>query len=150
MKITINKFKKSDSKEVSDFIIKIFKEFDAKGLSMEAIEFFSELYKKENIEKKWTKDHVIIIRSNKSIMGVGRAKKDGWITHCYVDKNYMGKGIGSILMKKLELWIRNVMKKDKILLNSSPFALQFYKKLGYTEKGKKKMYHGIPLHQMIK
>ena len=61
----------------------------------------------------------------------------------------MNKGIGRLLMLKLEKWIKN-KKKSEIFLNSSPFALRFYKKLGYKRLGKKRLYHGLQLYPMIK
>ena len=145
----IKKFKRENSREVSDLIIKTFKEFNGEDSTKEGIKFFTEMYKKENIEEKWLKDYVIIAKINNKIIGVGRAKKGGWITHCYVDKEYMGKGIGSNLMNELENWIK-LTKDDKILLNSSPSALQFYKKRGYKPAGNKLLYHGIPLYPMVK
>ncbi|PIN90460.1 hypothetical protein COU57_03385 [Candidatus Pacearchaeota archaeon CG10_big_fil_rev_8_21_14_0_10_32_14] len=139
-------FKKKDSRKVSEFIIKIFKEFNGKHLTKESVKFFVETYNKENIEKKWLKNFVIISEINDKIIGVGRAKKDGWITHCYVDKRFMRKGIGSVIINNLE----NSIKKNKIFLNSSPYALKFYRKLGYKRCGNKKLYNGIPLYPMIK
>ena len=145
----IRKATQKDAKKISNFIIRIFKEFNGKHSTKEGIRFFTETYNKKNIEKKWADDYVIIMGFNGKIIGVGRAKRDGWITHCYIDKKYMRKGIGSILMNKLEKWIKQT-KKNKVLLNSSPFASKFYKKLGYKQKGKKKLYHGILLYPMVK
>ena len=148
MKTRIRKFKKADAKKVSDFIIKIFKEFNKKNCTKNGIKFFIETYKKENIQKKWLGDYIIIIEIKNRIIAVGRAKKDGWITHCYVDKKYMRKGIGNILMNKLENWIK--LKRNKVFLNSSTFARKFYKNRGYQSSGAKRLYHGIPLYPMIK
>ena len=147
--IILRKFNKEDSKEVSDFIIKSFITFNGKNLNKESIKFFIELYRKENIEDKWLKDYVVIAEINNKIIGVGRAKKNGFITHCYVDKKFMRKGIGSTLMKRLENQIKSE-KRNRVLLNSSPYGLKFYEKLGYKSKGIKKIYHGIPLYPMIK
>ena len=149
MNYYFRRFKKKDSKEVSSLISKIFREFNAKDLLKGSIQFFIKKYGEKEISEKWTKDYVIVVEDKDKIIAVGRAKKNGWITHCYIDKNYMNKGIGKEIMSRLENWLKRIGKR-KILLNSSLYALKFYKKLGYKEIGSKLVYHGIPIYPMKK
>ena len=62
----------------------------------------------------------------------------------------MRKGIGQALMQKMENWLkRNSVKHVK--LNSSLFALEFYKGIGYKKTTlKRRTYHGIPMYSMKK
>ena len=149
MNFNIRRFKKKDSKEVSNLIFKIFEEFNAKDLPKRSIQFFMEKYSEKEISEKWIKDYVIIVEDKNKIIAIGRAKKNGWITHCYVDKDYMNEGIGKVVMYRLENWLKRTRNR-KILLNSSPYALGFYKSLEYKPRGRKKSHHGIQMYPMEK
>ena len=149
MNIKTRRFKISDSENISDFIIKQFKRFNCESVNEEGLNFFLDSHTTEHIKTFWNKDHVIIIEYEKKIIGIGRAKSNGWITHCYVDEKYFHKGLGKKLMQRMEQWIkRNNIKT--VFLNSSIFALEFYKRLGYKTIGGMKKYHDIPLYKMRK
>lgn len=149
--IKIRRFKKSDAEAINRLLMRVFSKYNAKEVSQKGMEFFRERYSKKNIQDMWGKDdYVLVAEKDTRLVGVGRAKKNGWITHVYVSGNYMGKGIGQTLMQKMESWLRrNSIKYAK--LNSSLFALEFYKRLGYKKITlRRKIYHGIPMYSMKK
>ncbi len=149
MDIKIRKFKISYSKKISDFIIKQFKKFNCEDVGEEGLNFFLDSHTTKHIKDNWKENYVVIIEDGNKIIGVGRAKNNGWITHCYVDEKYFHKGLGKKLMQMMEKWIkRNNIKT--VFLNSSIFALGFYKRIGYKTIGGMKKHHGIPLYKMKK
>ena len=146
--IEIKKFENVDAQKVSKLIIDIFKETN-KDISKRGEEFFLKEHSPQNLIAKWKDTFAILVLDENKLIGVGRTKKNGWITHCFVDKEYRRKGIGKMIMKKLEKWLVEKNLKE-IYLNSSPFALIFYKKLGYKLNSALKYEHHIPMYLMKK
>lgn len=63
---------------------------------------------------------------------------------------YRGKGIGNLIMEKIENELANNTNVELLKLNSQCHAKEFYKKLGYKEKGEIFDEAGIDHIQMIK
>ncbi len=146
--IEIKKFENVDAQKVSKLIIDIFKETN-KDISKKGLKFFLGQHSPQILIEKWNNTYAILALDENKLVGVGRAKKNGWITHCFVDKNYRRKRIGKMIMIKLEKWLIEKNAKE-INLNSSPFALVFYKKLGYKPISNLKYEHDIPMYVMKK
>lgn len=149
--IKIRRFKKSDAEAINRLLMRVFSQYNTKGVSQKGKEFFRERYSKKNIQDMWGKDdYVLIVEEDARLVGVGRAKKDGWISHLYVIGGQMRKGIGQALMQKMENWLKSNNVRH-VKLNSSLFALEFYEKLGYKKTTlRRKTYYGIPMYSMKK
>ncbi len=78
-----------------------------------------------------------------------------WLWHIFVDPEYSGNGIGKSLINKVEK-IFNQNKLENIHLYARLNAVEFYKKLGFVDKGKHKWkniftkYNEIEMRYMIK
>ena len=149
MLVKIRKFKKSDSKEISNLILKIFKEDNLEDVSKKGLRFFTEMHSPENISKTWVGTYVLVGEDLGKIVAVARAKPNGWNTHLFVDKKYRSKGIAGRLDKMREDYHRKIGNRE-IKINSSPFSLEHHRRLGYSLSGEKSFYHGIPIIPMIK
>lgn len=64
------------------------------------------------------------------IVGYADFKKDGELAGLYVHKNYQGRGVGFLLLKKIEKSARKKYIK-KLFCYSTITAKDFYKKHGY-------------------
>ena len=142
--ITIRRFTRKDAQSVGEFIIGVESEFIKK-----IDKFILKQYTSEHILDKWPGTYVLILEENKKIIGVGRAKPNGWITHMFIHKKHRNKGVGKRLMYRLESWLKRIPTKE-IHLNSSPYAVKFYQHLGYQRVGRKKNYHGLVIYPMKK
>ena len=80
----------------------------------------------------------IMLTSLKKIIGVGRIHitrndtvKEAQIRYMAVDKTFQNKGMGSMILKELEL---NAIKNNvcRIILNARSSGIPFYEKNGYT------------------
>lgn len=85
--------------------------------------------------KRW-----VAIEDNNKIVGFCDHGLDGKFWGLYVHKNYIGKGIGSRLIKIAEDSLGK-MEYKKVILKSTITAKEFYKKQGY--KTLKKDLHTI-------
>ena len=146
--VQFRRFKKADALRVVRLIRKVSNEFNRKEGTKEGNQYFFSLYMPSKVTA-WTKDYCILAEYKGKLLGLGRAKQNGWITHCYVRKSQMGKGFGKELMLKMERWLY-LKEHRKVFLNSSLFAHKFYKKLGYKDISHVKTYHGLRMNPMNK
>jgi GNAT superfamily N-acetyltransferase len=74
---------------------------------------------------------------NKKLVGLGNAISDGYLTvyypHLLVLPEYQGKGIGKMILDKLQEKYRNFHMQ---MLTADGKAVEFYKKNGFERAGK--------------
>ena len=92
--------------------------------------------------KKFRASHLTHIRhvvvDGKKIVGFADIGKDGQFGAVYVHKDYIGKGVGSMLIRKIEE-LGRIMGVKKFEFEGSVTAKLFYEKHGY--KALKKAIH---------
>ena len=96
----------------------------------------------------------IMACDNDKIVGVARlhfnSKEEAQIRYMAVDENYRRKGIGSMLLKKLEEIAKQKNAKH-IVLNARENAVEFYRKNGYVVMEKTYVLFGeIQHYKMMK
>ena len=130
--IEIRKFKDENALEVSDLIRKTLYEENSKYYPKSVIKFMvSEFTPKFLVEL--SKEREFFVANEKSkIIGTITLIKD-YIGTVFVNPDYLYKGIGTKLMETIENLAKE-RKIEKLRLNSSINAVDFYEKLGY-EKG---------------
>lgn len=78
-------------------------------------------------------EHILAKKEN-NFVGTGRIFSDGHIGRIAVLKNYRGQGIGKMIVKKLvEIAKKNGL--NEVWLSSQCSAVEFYKKLGFSDFG---------------
>jgi len=132
--IEIRKFKDEDALEASDLIRKTLSEENSKFYPNSVIEYmYNEFSPKFLIELSKEREFFVAIKNSKMI-GTITIIND-YIGTVFVNPEYHSKGIGTKLMETIE----NLAKKrkiEKLRLESSINAVDFYEKLGYL-KGEK-------------
>lgn len=109
---------------VQDTINKIYPRYYPK----EVVKFFCSIHSKEKINEDIKKGYVWILFKDKALVGTG-SYKENHITRVYVSPDFQGNGYGSFIIQKLENKISD--KYDKVFLDASLPASQFYEKRGY-------------------
>ncbi|MEO9893933.1 GNAT family N-acetyltransferase [Aurantibacter sp.] len=85
------------------------------------------------------KSAVVVYNENDDPIGCGGIKKysqtEVEIKRMYVQSEYRGKGISSILLQELENWAKEQHYKKCVLetLKEKPYAIKFYEKNDYKE-----------------
>ena len=78
--------------------------------------------------------HIMVCEDNGTVLGVGRlhsnSENESQIRYMAVEENYRGRGIGEIVLSKLEEAAKNRGARQ-IVLNARETAVQFYEKAGY-------------------
>ena len=132
--IEIRKFKDEDALEASDLIRKTLSEENSKFYPNSVIEYMcNEFSPKFLIELSKEREFFVAIENSKIIGTITII--DNYIGTVFVNPDYQSKGIGTKLMETIENLAKE-RKIEKLRLQSSTNAVDFYEKLGYS-KGEK-------------
>lgn len=76
------------------------------------------------------KNHTLVVEEENKIIGFGDVGETGYIDRLYVDQNYLHKGVGTLIVDRLEMYCK---KKGVIFMNtaSSITSKPFFESRGY-------------------
>lgn len=122
----------------------VFNEFESSDYLEEGIKTFKDFIEYNNIKEMMEKGILRIwgCYDDEKIIGVLAAKNINHISMLFVDKEYHRKGIARKLLETLILVCKSV-DKEEITVNSSPYAVSIYHKLGFADKGTEQTIDGI-------
>lgn len=131
MKLILRKFRNKDLNEVINLINRNIIEVNSKYYHKKTIKILIEAYSKLKTDNK---DYRLIVEKNNKIIGTGLLSKN-LIKDVFVLPDYHSKGIGKIIMNKLET-IAKRRKIKRIILSASKNAIRFYENNGYNKINK--------------
>ena len=129
---------------------KVFMEFEAPTYSGEGVRnFINDCIVNEAFENNYTSAKFIMLGAfdNDKIIGMLAEKNGNHICLLFVDKDYHRQGVASALMREMVVALK-LKGADKITVNSSPYAVPFYKHFGFTEIGEQQTVNGITFAPM--
>lgn len=132
----IKKAQTTDLEFIYSLIQKTIKKIYPKYYTQEAVDFFSKLHSRENIEQDIKSGFVFILINYEKIIGTGTVIKNH-INRLFIYHEYQGRGYGSILLDFLENYIRK--DYDNTCLDSSLPASRFYEKHNYITRTHEKI-----------
>ncbi len=125
----IRQFHERDLEVVRDLICEVIDACYPSVYSGEAIKFFKKYHRYENILKDAKEGYTIVLELENRIIGTGTLV-EGNIKRVFVKPSYQQKGLGKMIMKKLE---KKALANGVcfVVLQSSLNATVFYDDLGY-------------------
>lgn len=130
--MNIRKFKKSDVERISEIISAALEVNNSRDYGPDVL---------RSMKKEYTSEHICVLSQKRTflvaedvggrIIGVG-GLEGSHICSVFVDPNQQGKGVGSLIMQKLEFLAKK--KHSSVFLHSSLTAKSFYNKIGYSDK----------------
>lgn len=134
-----------DIEEAFELVKDVFMEFDAPDYSQEGVnEFINKIIENKEFINKFKMGEQMMIGAfhNNKIIGVLAISTRNHISLVFVDKKYHRMGIATKLVNEIvsRLKSKNI---DKIKLNSSPYAIQFYEKIGFIATDIEQIKNGI-------
>lgn len=131
--------------KVFELMRNVFMEFDAPDYSQEGItEFLEKIIENQEFINKFKTGEQIMIGAfhDDKIIGVLAISIRNHISLVFVDKQYHRRGIVTCLFYEIysRLKLKNI---DKIKLKSSPYAIPFYKKIGFVATDTEQVKNGI-------
>ncbi|MCY6370704.1 GNAT family N-acetyltransferase [Clostridium ganghwense] len=141
----IEVLKIEELERVLALVYNVFMEFEAPDYSEQGIKAFGDFIEFNSI-KNMIQDNILnfwVCYDKEKIVGVIATKKVSHICMLFVDKNYHRKGIARNLFETILSTVKNNPKIKEITVNSSPYAVEFYHKLGFKDVNSEQNVDGI-------
>jgi GNAT superfamily N-acetyltransferase len=131
--------------QVSEMVAGCFHQFIAPDYSEEGVQEFLKYIDASKIKDRLSHDHFILAAIHQDqIVGVIEVRTFNQISLLFVRQDHQGKGVAKRLFNKsLEICRQNNTQSQTITVNSSPYAVEIYKKLGFHMVDVEKIVHGI-------
>ena len=135
MQYIFETIKIEELEETLALVKKVFDEFEGPCYSQEGRENFYKFASYENVKELLERNmQIIVVKDQNKIIGMVAYRDNSHISMLFVDKNYHKQGIASKLVKMVNFNCRQNNKKlQNITVNSSPYAVEFYHKLGFED-----------------
>ena len=83
------------------------------------------------------------------IIGMGSLRSGNHISLLFVDEKWHKTGVGRAIMTEMENFVK-AADMDSITVNSSPYAVDFYHKLGFADLSEEQLNSGMYITPMRK
>jgi predicted GNAT family N-acyltransferase len=142
---TIGTMMESDLLQVTQLVTKMFNQFEAPEYSPEGVSNFLRYNEMDAFRKRVKTNHfVLVARNGETIVGVIEMRNNDHICLLFVDAAHHRQGIGKTLLKAaITRCTKYNPKVNEITVNSSPFAVPIYQRLGFVPIGREKVQDGI-------
>lgn len=149
MMFKIEKAKIDDIEEISDLVKRIYLKYNSKIDTEEGIKNILFFVSAESMKLRFYIEGALMLVArdeNNDIVGMIELKNFEHISLFFVDDKYFKCNIG----KKLFEEAKNIFGCEKYSVNSSDYALEFYKKLGFIQiTDSIKIEKGVHFYPMI-
>ena len=126
--------------------------FEAKDYTEEGIESFRDFISDQWLKKMFIKGEyqMFVALENSKIIGFLTIRNKHHISLLFVDKDYHRKGIGRTLVEQVGEYLITEVGVDYMTVDSAPYALEFYHKLGFWDLAPQQQKQGIIYTSMKK
>jgi len=140
--ITANTLKSSN---VLQLVWSVFEEFEAYQHSAEGIREFQNYFEYSSIKRLLDNSEMIMWGCfyNDQIIGMIATKQSNHISLLFVDKEYHRQGIARTLYRKVIEYCSKIDDCLEISVNSSLYAVEAYKRLGFVATDTEQQKNGI-------
>lgn len=139
--MVIKKIPQEDMKKAIELVWRVFIEFEAPDYTEEGIKEF----RKTILDEKWVKERVFFGAYEEELLGVIATKDGTHIALLFVEGKHHKKGIG----KKLFQTVKELNTSHFFTVNSSPYAHEVYKHLGFVDTTKEEqVVNGLRFYPM--
>ena len=135
---------KEEMNDALNLVWEVFLEFEAPDYTEDGIKEF----KKCIDDEKWVSEREFYgaFDDKDQIIGVIATYDKSHIALFFVDGKYLRHGLGKLLFN----YIYNLNNKDYFTVNSSPYAHEIYKHLGFVDTDKEQCVNGLKFYPMKK
>ncbi len=150
--ITFREIKSGEEAKACQLVMDSFSEFVAPDYSEEGVNEFSKYIDSQLMQKRLANNHFVLVALDEDVLvGMVELRNYKHISLLFVKKKYQHRGIAT---RMLELAVNKCMKHDAntelIEVNSSPFAVGIYEKLGFVKISDEQLKNGIRFTPMVK
>jgi len=135
-----------------DMVWKTFLKYDGGDCSQEGIQSFRNFITDERLKQAFLegKYQLLLALYGERVIGAGSLRAINHLSLLFVDGEWHRKGVGRALVETLCDYLKNELGERYVSLQASPFAVGFYKKLGFTQIKTQSDTPGVPVVPMEK
>ena len=125
--------KKEEWKPAMLMIWKTFMKFEGNDYTEEGIRNFYEFISDDGLYQMFLQGtyQLMVATVGERIVGAGSLRCGNYLSLLFVDEEYHRKGIGRAIMERLCNYLYTEMGKNKMVLRAAPYAVDFYRRLGF-------------------
>jgi len=137
-----------------NMIWKTFLKFEGKDYTDEGIRKFREFITDDDLYVSFLKGEyqLLVAVEHGKVVGAGSVRSGNFLSLLFVDEEYHRRGLGSAIVGKLCDYLKNEAGERYIVVHSSPYAVDFYRKQGFRMVKPEMEYSGIrvtPMEKML-
>ncbi len=141
----------SDVEEVIALVWSVFDEFEAPDYSEEGLAEFRRSINVVTITERMENGELVMkgCFDQDILTGIIAVRNRNHISLLFVHKDFHRRGIARRLFESVVEDCRRDHKMDRITVNSSPYAVEVYRHLGFREMGPEQVVNGIRFTPMV-
>lgn len=150
-KLQVCPVNKSEYEGVMGLVWKTFLHFEAKDYTQEGVKSFQDFITDPVLYNMFRKGYYQIFGAfyQDELVGMISLRDRTHISLLFVDERYHYQGIGRALMEYLKNYLVTEMGEYKITVNSSPYGVGFYHRLGFHDTDVELTKEGVRYTPMI-
>lgn len=147
----IVKLKKNEIKNALELVWTVFQEFEAPDYSQQGIEEFRKFISYDSMIKQFETEEIFFwgCKVNHELTGIIATRGMNHICLLFVKKEFHRKGIAKRLFNIVLEKCKSVNSIYTITVNSSPYAVEVYHRLGFVDIEKEQTVNGMRFTPMI-
>lgn len=133
-------------------IWRTFLQYDGKDYTQEGIRSFFEFITDDDLYMAFLRgEYQMMVALEKGrIIGAGSLRNRNHLSLLFVDGDYHHMGVGSTILIRLCDYLEREMGERYMSLRAAPYAVDFYRKLGFRTIRPEEEYSGIRVTTMVK
>lgn len=137
--------KEAEFDTAMELAFRVFLKFEAQEYGREGTDSFAEFLTSPDLKKLFLTRHylVYVALDGDKIIGVTSLRSGNHISLLFVDPKYHRRGIARRLILAEAQYLANHSEYDYMTVNSSPYAEEFYHRLGFKDTGVRTNESGI-------
>lgn len=124
---------------------KTFLEFETNDYPLEGIRSFEDFITDSGLKRMFDmgKYQMMVAFDQGKMIGMITLRNEMHISLLFVDERYHRHGIGRALIQKMADYVKSELGKSRLTVNSSPYGVGFYHRVGFRDLGPEKQQDGI-------
>ncbi len=141
----------ADWEPAMQMVWKTFLKFEGNEYTQLGIKNFFDFVTDDDLRESFLRGEYVMVVAEKDgeIVGAGSLRGDNFLSLLFVDERYHRQGIATALLDTLCDYLMEE-GQFRIVVNSSPYAVGFYEKKGFTQTAPEMAFAGIRVTQMNK
>lgn len=133
-------------------IWKTFLQYDSRDYTEEGVKNFFEFITDDDLYRSFLRGEyqMLVALDDDCVIGAASVRSHNHLSLLFVDERYHRQGIGRALMEQLGRYLKQEAGEKYMSLNAAPYAVNFYRKLGFRAIRPELVYSGIRITPMEK